>query len=260
MRFSSVFVLAFAAFVMALPVKRHTGTSFLFLISVCLRLTMGYVADSDDSIVYPDEKLYAEEYKKREVHDSDDRIIYPDEKLYAEEYKKRATTTAGFFAGRFYSLRSPTSRRMHGSPPPIIELNPVTVTSKSNRTYLERPSPENDKLWEALYPKGHHCLFEWPNENPKRAGFAGFHQLHCVKDALRKGFYQDHDVKQALLRGEDISDIPQPIDMVHVLHCVEFLRQSIICHADTSLQLSNPIIREYLPLALRTLAEIGGRW
>lgn len=38
------------------------------------------------------------------------------------------------------------------------------------------------------------------------------------------------------MRGEDISKITQPIDEVHVLHCVEFLRQSIMCHADASLQ------------------------
>ena len=38
---------------------------------------------SDDSVAYPDEKLYAEDYKR-----SDDSVAYPDEKLYAEDYKR----------------------------------------------------------------------------------------------------------------------------------------------------------------------------
>ena len=38
--------------------------------------------------MYPDEKLYAEEYKR----DTDDAIVYPDEKLYAEEYKRSLTS------------------------------------------------------------------------------------------------------------------------------------------------------------------------
>lgn len=40
--------------------------------------------DADDSVVYPDEKLYAEEFKR----DADDTVVYPDEKLYAEEFKR----------------------------------------------------------------------------------------------------------------------------------------------------------------------------
>lgn len=42
-------------------------------------------ADLDERIAYPDEKLYAEEYK-REAVNLDESIAYPDEKLYAEEY------------------------------------------------------------------------------------------------------------------------------------------------------------------------------
>ena len=38
---------------------------------------------ADESVAYPDEKLYAEDYKR-----SDESIAYPDEKLYAEDYKR----------------------------------------------------------------------------------------------------------------------------------------------------------------------------
>lgn len=90
-----------------------------------------------------------------------------------------ATAVAGFTAGRLYPL-DVSAPSYEIDPKPILELDHIKVKFKSNRTYLERPSPANDKLWEALYPKDHHGLFEWPDENPERAGFAGFHQLHCV--------------------------------------------------------------------------------
>ncbi|KAF7934656.1 uncharacterized protein EAE98_002701 [Botrytis deweyae] len=142
----------------------------------------------------------------------------------------------GFLAGKVYSMQKELSHPYNnGYPRPILDLEPVAITFKSNRTYLERPSPENDKLWEGLYPKDHHGLFEWPEDKPERSGFAGFHQLHCV-DALRKRFYQEEDLKKALIAGEDLDNMPQHIDETHVLHCVEFLRQSVMCHADTSLQ------------------------
>ncbi|CAI6336585.1 unnamed protein product [Periconia digitata] len=41
----------------------------------------------DESIEYPDEKLYAEEYKRAPIT-GDEKVEYPDEKLYAEEYKR----------------------------------------------------------------------------------------------------------------------------------------------------------------------------
>lgn len=55
--------------------------------------------DSDDASVYPEEKLYAEEFKRGvfklrrtwlvsniRLLDTDDAFVYPEEKLYAEEF------------------------------------------------------------------------------------------------------------------------------------------------------------------------------
>ncbi|KAK3215345.1 hypothetical protein GRF29_19g2969781 [Pseudopithomyces chartarum] len=58
--------------------------STLTAIAVALPTVKVRNVDLDEVIEYPDEKLYAEEYKREA--DVDDQIEYPDEKLYAEEY------------------------------------------------------------------------------------------------------------------------------------------------------------------------------
>jgi hypothetical protein len=84
MHFSTLIVLVFAAISVAMPTKRHAGRSFAHLLLSKKEYLHPIPTDADDSIVYPDEKLYAEEFKR----DGDDSIVYPDEKLYAEEFKR----------------------------------------------------------------------------------------------------------------------------------------------------------------------------
>lgn len=57
------------------------------------------------------------------------------------------------------------------------------------------------------------------------------------KDTIRRGYYEVHDSRHDLLTGSDVSTLPPTnITLDHVLHCVEFLRQSIMCHADTTIE------------------------
>ena len=57
------------------------------------------------------------------------------------------------------------------------------------------------------------------------------------QDTLRRGFYQVWDAKAALEKGMSPSNVPEaPITLEHVLHCIEFLRQSVMCHADTTIE------------------------
>jgi len=113
-----------------------------------------------------------------------------------------ATAVAGFLAGRLYSMpfeKKELYRPMGDWPKHIVErelnylftivtedklsfdlVDSIPLTIVANRTYLEKPSPENAKIWEALYPDDHHGVFRWPDQGSQRAGFAGFHQLHCV--------------------------------------------------------------------------------
>ncbi|TGO67406.1 hypothetical protein BELL_0894g00020 [Botrytis elliptica] len=255
MRASTILTVLLSTLAIAGPIERRFGTDDVVVYpdeklynEEYKRAPVIVATEADDSVVYPDEKLYNEEYKR---HTADESVVYPDKKLYDEEYKRHtaeADDSIVYPDEKLYNedptelIQSPFTKVSPRIFNPKLNLyasnpfEPVAITFKSNRTYLERPSPENDKLWEGLYPKDHHGLFEWPEDKPERSGFAGFHQLHCVQDALRKRFYQEEDLKKALIAGEDVDNMPQHIDETHVLHCVEFLRQSVMCHADTSLQ------------------------
>ena len=56
------------------------------------------------------------------------------------------------------------------------------------------------------------------------------------QDALRRGYYQREDVIDALSTNQTLPEFEHEVDETHTLHCIEFLRQSIMCHADTTVQ------------------------
>ena len=39
-----------------------------------------------------------------------------------------------------------------------------------------------------------------------------------------------------MIAGREVPEFENPVDEIHTLHCIEFLRQSIMCHADTTIQ------------------------
>ena len=58
-----------------------------------------------------------------------------------------------------------------------------------------------------------------------------------MQDALRRGYYQREDTIEALSNHHAKPDFEHEVDETHMLHCIEFLRQSVMCHADTTVQL-----------------------
>ena len=72
-------------------------------------------------------------------------------------------------------------------------------------------------------------------------GVAVFHQLHCLvnraarlynsalilfQDSLRRGYY-------AAMNGSKPNDL---VDTAHMRHCIDYLRQSLLCAADTNME------------------------
>lgn len=53
---------------------------------------------------------------------------------------------------------------------------------------------------------------------------------------MRRGYYQREDRIAALRSHDTEPEFEHDVDEDHTLHCIEFLRQSIMCHADTTLQ------------------------
>ncbi|KAK0753033.1 hypothetical protein B0T18DRAFT_308086, partial [Schizothecium vesticola] len=75
-------------------------------------------------------------------------------------------------------------------------------------------------------------------QNPKtgewgyRAGVEVFHQLHCL-NLLRQALHKDYYEKPEL--GGDVGDADSPEDLFgHLDHCIEALRQNLMCHGDVS--------------------------
>ncbi|CRG92118.1 hypothetical protein PISL3812_09173 [Talaromyces islandicus] len=97
-----------------------------------------------------------------------------------------------------------------------------------NRTFAEVPSDESNAAWETLFPtRG--GFFKHPQLAPDRSGLAVFHQLHCL-DNIRKGYW-------AAVHGKE----DHHVSPAHVRHCIDYLRQSLICHADTNVE---PVIED----------------
>ncbi|EEA27360.1 hypothetical protein TMatcc_004355 [Talaromyces marneffei ATCC 18224] len=133
-----------------------------------------------------------------------------------------------------------------------IDTTPRLVTTNGSlnwpSVYRQPPGPEVDEAWDEIsYNMG---VFALPEEIALKAGLhkgdvripAGYqgsgdymaslevtHQLHCV-NFLRKAVwfnyphYKDNN-------GDEFRD-PQHVLEMHLYHCLETLRQSIMCHAD----------------------------
>lgn len=125
------------------------------------------------------------------------------------------------------------------------ELRPFTLTSP----YNQHPSDKTDKLWEDLVDTGAMFpispeMFAAVNDSPETgvtythdpqgryvATLASTHQVHCV-DALRKGLWFHY--KHYKAKNDPIFMDADPPEK-HLMHCVEMLRNAVMCSGDVSL-------------------------
>lgn len=111
--------------------------------------------------------------------------------------------------------------------------------------YQGEPSEELDKAWAALYDDfGLSRIPKWqarllPNktlpipgdEENYAVSLSVFHQLHCL-NTIRKGLWPEHytDPVAGTIAGVAHADWPE-----HLSHCIDGIRQSLMCSADVSL-------------------------
>ncbi|EED16327.1 conserved hypothetical protein [Talaromyces stipitatus ATCC 10500] len=76
-----------------------------------------------------------------------------------------------------------------------------------------------------------------PKLAPNVAGIAVFHELHCL-NILRMAFFASVD---GLLEemGAESEEMNHRTSHHHIRHCFEYLRQSLICLADSNLESMN---------------------
>ncbi|KAJ0328802.1 hypothetical protein COL5a_004587 [Colletotrichum fioriniae] len=113
---------------------------------------------------------------------------------------------------------------------------PMKKTLNSEPVYGGPITNESEEAWDALMPhargfvviKNETAVPEMPKFNATMSEYKGvisvFHQLHCVW-ATREAFFR-------LLRDGNSTEI----DLGHLSHCWDFVRQAIQCRADTTIE------------------------
>ncbi|PSN75083.1 hypothetical protein BS50DRAFT_480838, partial [Corynespora cassiicola Philippines] len=99
---------------------------------------------------------------------------------------------------------------------------------KYNDTFSLPPDNYTNTAWDDIFPPGAGFITH-PQFSPNISGLAVFHQLHCINQ-LRLGFYQT-----------ETQNLGFPYDPAHARHCFDYLRQSIMCAADSNIE---PIVNE----------------
>ncbi|KAF2845811.1 hypothetical protein T440DRAFT_258355 [Plenodomus tracheiphilus IPT5] len=139
---------------------------------------------------------------------------------------------ASFFIGRETTTKSTQNNLGFGK---------VYRRFEYNRTFGEPPSELSDAAWASLFPK-HGGFFVHPELAPKRSAFSVFHQMHCL-DELRHGFYVLHDQVQAYSKVTSDRAASkralQDHSLGHIRHCIDLLRQSLMCNADLTVELKD---------------------
>ncbi|EMD36960.1 hypothetical protein CERSUDRAFT_95228 [Gelatoporia subvermispora B] len=113
--------------------------------------------------------------------------------------------------------------------PPYLPLDlgaPVALTLEDSRHYA-LDTPDAPAEYRSLYP-GDGLGFVRLGPQRRFFGLAMYHQLHCL-DSLRGAILGTHHMRSG--GGEK-----EKRDVEHSAHCLNYLRQSILCAADVTLE------------------------
>jgi len=131
--------------------------------------------------------------------------------------------------------------------PPYIPLPPSTrdyrlVIEESERLTFTNPESVTEWLWAATPAVGDNNVHL--GENNKIFEIASLHQLHCmrwIQVALYAGATGDQSWRDDARK-----------DAGHITHCINTLRNSILCAADITLEPGDALTRNY------TESRVGG--
>ncbi|KUJ10405.1 uncharacterized protein LY89DRAFT_787441 [Mollisia scopiformis] len=124
------------------------------------------------------------------------------------------------------------------------EISLIEVPWYSDKRYTTSdPSDPNGSVWDGLDPMGQGWIEvpNWeelglhPSEKISHYQVSMYHQLHCVAILKSKFLYVD-----SVLEGDGQSEKTDYISHVHITHCLEYLRQAIMCAGDTTLEPFTP--------------------
>lgn len=112
---------------------------------------------------------------------------------------------------------------------PRVSIGQSVQVFSYNESFVAPPTTrgELEPIWDSLLPNGLGYVKN-PLITANRSVISVFHQMHCLY-TLRRAFYSTS--------ASDLEDFDFGIDrMEHAAHCFEYLRQSLMCSADSTLE------------------------
>lgn len=112
--------------------------------------------------------------------------------------------------------------------------DPVSLTIEDSRHYALN-NPESEAEYFSIYP-GEYLGFVHLGPNKRFFGLSMYHQIHCLA-SLRKailGITHDHRKKRQDGMGTGMG--MDEAEIGHTHHCLNYLRQTILCSADVTLE------------------------
>ncbi|KAL8788075.1 MAG: hypothetical protein Q9195_007489 [Heterodermia aff. obscurata] len=167
-----------------------------------------------------------------------------DEKPSKPEPRTQISLKNGLFASLFFAagiasvlIAQTISNSSHSGH--ALELDTIPHTFHYNRSFSYPPSNHTNRAWRNIFP-AEGGFFIHPTIAPTRSTFSVFHQLHCL-NGLRGGYWANH---HAALHGHRLKDEDLPVDIQesHMRHCIDLLRQALMCHGDTTLEVVDEAI------------------
>ncbi|CAD6588940.1 MAG: hypothetical protein ASARMPREDX12_003543 [Alectoria sarmentosa] len=100
-----------------------------------------------------------------------------------------------------------------------------------NSSFAAPPPKEagSEPVWDSMIPNGLGYIKD-PTIARETSVLSAFHQLHCLY-TIRRAFYSDSATEDGL-EAFDLGKERKP----HVAHCFDYLRQGILCSADSSIE------------------------
>ncbi|KAL2827693.1 hypothetical protein BJY01DRAFT_228955 [Aspergillus pseudoustus] len=122
-------------------------------------------------------------------------------------------------------------------------------------TFSQRPNAETEKAWADIIPAGRGFI-QHPKLAPAVSGLTVFHQLHCLHTIIKAYYVATEpadptphpEVRNSAADAHDNPDLNSTgtdtqMEPAHVRHCFDYLRQTIMCAADTNIEALEPNTR-----------------
>ncbi|KAM7186284.1 protein of unknown function (DUF3328) domain containing protein [Rhypophila sp. PSN 637] len=152
---------------------------------------------------------------------------------------------AGLLAGRMSSKPSESEMDWFSTP------GSVDATFKYNRAFSMATSNDSEALWGHLFPPDQGFIRHPSLTKATPMVLSVFHQLHCL-NSIRHGYYYSQTTDGDKFTNINPSNAHQDTgnqhnthtrhdaSPSHIRHCLDNLRQSLMCHVDTNMEPTVP--------------------